>query len=208
MTYMKCAAALAAMTLSACGGSATSNDDLLNDRLSQAQSIFDDQIAAQSVLAASDLPDDGSGRFTGPMVATGGVGDPRNDTEQTRVAFVGAADITIDFATGGISGSADDFVDVENVEDFGSDIDLVSGGAVDGTLTFEGDQATTTNASYILTANGRLEGPNDAFLDFENVLGLAEVYGDDADALQVSGTDDAEFDGEDGFVSYTGVATR
>ena len=209
MTYLKAAAALAVMSVSACGGSTLSPEEQLASLDERGDEIFETYIAGESILSASAMPSRGSANFSGPLITRGGVGNPLDDTDQVRVLFLGEINLAADFAAGTIAGLADNFVDVENLEEFGDGSStLQSGGTVDGSLTFEGTQAASAAASYDLIASGELEGPNDSYLSFVNVGGSADVYGANADALDIGGGALVTFDGVNGFISYTGVAAQ
>lgn len=191
----------------ACGGSQTDGERLeaLEMRLDD---LFDTRVDAQSIVAASALPATGSAGYAGPMIAFGGVGENATAGE-VRTSFLGEAEMTVDFEGGTFSGSAGSFLEIANPDGWpNDDIDAELGGPVDGTLTFEGQRAASTNATYVVRATGRLEGSDGAFLDFVDVGGSGEMYGAEAETLVVRGGTDVPFDDQDGFIAYYGVNAR
>lgn len=210
-TYMFRSAALGLffVTLAACGGTTVSDADRLIALDERGDEIFDTFIRDQDILAASALPEDGSASYTGVLVASGGVGTLGTASEERLVAFYGELGIDLNFASGALTGEADDFVSVSNFnESDDDDFVPITDGEISGSLAITGERAASVNAIYDISLTGRLDREDGGFLEYNRVGGVVGVYGDDADAVRVFGSTAVTFDGEEGFIGYGGVAAR
>ena len=194
--------------LAACGGSSVSNQERVVSLSNNADELFETFVEDQNVLPASALPTSDSADYSGAIFAIGGTGDFEDDTDEVLVVYIGELDLTVDFEDGTLTGSGHDFANVENIDDLGTDNDPIVGGTVDGTLVFAGEQSDSTGAVYELLASGDLSGPNGSFLSYHEVGGAADVYGTNADVLNVAGGATVTFDDQPGFVGFAGIASK
>ena len=195
--------------LAACGGGSVSNQEFVDSLLDDAAAAEAAFIDGQDVLPLADLDEPGTATYTGYLAAFGGTGDPAIDTEEYLVGYIGELELTADFDNESISGTADNFANVENQEVVTEDADPVIGEDVTGTLSFTGELSTGTEAVFELSASGELEGPGGSFLDFNEVGGAADIYGANAEVLEVvGGTNTVTFDNQPGFLGYFGIVEK
>lgn len=200
--------------LQACGGSGTEMEEialsrsekltLIDDTL---QDIFDNFVEGQDLLASEDLPS-GSALYAGGMAALTGSGDFENRND-VRLLYVGELRLEADFDQGSVTGEADNFINVENPEAYDSGADLVAGADVNGELTLVGVEASGADAQFDLLISGDLRGAEGDFIEYDGMIGLAEVYGAEADALRVIGNaNGVPVDNTTGYIGVFGLAQK
>jgi len=114
----------------------------------------------------------------------------------------------VNFAAGTLTGTASNFANIENTEIIGNDEDPIVDGDVSGSLAFNGTQAASTEAVFELLFSGELSGPDGSFLDYDEAGGAADIYGSNADVMHVVGGEYVQFDGEDGYIAVSSIASK
>lgn len=156
------------VVLSACGGSSSSENvdarvslDTLKDRVVVAQNTFsfenNDGFDEVTPAAFSQLPAAGSFNYTGVAVVTTST-DLGTDFN-TDFAAIGASTMNVNFGSQRISGSADNFFEMNNPNtalnaDNLSSLQAATGERIDGSLTYEFGQPVAGANAYTGTITG------------------------------------------------------
>jgi hypothetical protein len=195
--------------LTACGGAELTS----SERATALLNAVDDTlvfIETADVTDVDNLPLDAPVQYSGAFIAAGGEGTLEDG--DVLVAYLGELDLVANFDTGDISGSATNFIDIENPEDsFGIDADPAFGSDVTGTLNIAGTPSSDTLAIFGITVEGGLSADDGTSnLGFDLIPGELAVYGANAEALALEGGSDegVTFNDVPGWVGYVGIASQ
>ncbi|WP_019955811.1 hypothetical protein [Yoonia vestfoldensis] len=180
----------ATIVLSACGGSSSSENvdasvtlDQLKDRAAVARNTFEltpvDEDGFQNVIPVepNQVPARGELNYTG--IAAVISGEAFNDAadDVITLAALGSSTMTVNFDTQVITGSANNFFELDNPQTALSGpidtIQAVQGQRIDGSLTYRFDQRADGQNFYTGTVSGTLFQRNGEQLDLaENMEGF------------------------------------
>jgi hypothetical protein len=187
----------------ACGGSGASNQELLDDRIEGGDAL-DLAFPGQTASESSGLP--GAATYTGVIIAGGGIIGENSEAREIRTLFVGDLSLGVDFGAGTLTGEGRDFIEAADFQDLE---DLSAGSDASGTLAIEGTRNPGVDVvEFGIAVNGRIDGRDGAFLEFDDLETTAIGRGANAEAIGFEGTVGAQFDGEDGFLGVSGIAGR
>jgi len=189
--------------LAGCGGSGTTRFEALN---AERVTVFEEFIEDATPLDLTTLSAQGSAVYAGGFLAFGGIGGNDPFSRNIRTAFIGEANITVDFADQSLAGSVDQFQEIANAPELGpqfTDAPLEQGKPAEGSLTIGGVVSASDTEVFDVTLSGELTEPGGASLLFGNVPGIAAVFGPDYDALAVRGGTNGTFDGQAGYIAYS-----
>ena len=213
MPYIKLQASLflipTVALLAACGGGDLTNSERATALINAADNA-QDFIDAEGGLPAlvAELPTDAPVQYSGALGVAGGEGTLEEGP--VLVAYLGELDLTADFDTGDISGTATNFIDIENPSDFiDFDADPVAGGDVTGTLVIAGIPDDDVTAFFSITVDGDLTADN-SNLGFDSMSGELAVFGANAEVVALEGGSDDGiiFNDVPGWLGYAGLASQ
>ena len=193
--------------LSACGGGELTSSERATALLNAAEDTSD-FIDAADVTDVENLPLDAPVQYSGAFLAAGGEGALEANP---LVAYLGELDLEADFDAGDISGTATNFINIENPGAFlDEDADPTIGSDVTGTLNIAGTPSSDTLALFDITVEGQLSADDDiSDLGFDFIAGELAVSGPNAEALFLEGgSDEIIFNDVAGWLSYGGIASQ
>lgn len=201
----------ATLVLSACGGSNSSENvdgsvtlEQLKARVAVAQNTLaltaeDEEVFQNAIpLEFSQLPTTGSFNYTGIAAVISGVAFNDPADEQVTLAALGSSTMTVNFDTQVITGTADNFFELDNPQTALSGpistIQAVQGRRIDGSLTYQFVQGADGQNFYTGTVSGTLFQRNGERLDLaENMEVIFSgtngrgFYGSTSDDIIVDG---------------------
>jgi hypothetical protein len=201
--------------LAACGGGDLTSIEVeltSSERATALLNAAEDTAAfidGANVTDVENLPLDAPVQYSGAFVAAGGEGALEANP---LVAYLGELDLEADFNTGDISGTATNFINIENPGAFlDEDADPTIGSDVTGTLDIAGTPSSDTLALFDITVDGDLSADdNTSNLGFDFIAGELAVSGANAEALFLEGGSDdgVIFNEVAGWLSYGGIAAQ